>query len=150
MGFVGRLGVGAVLWGLFALACESIEQPVSGAVTLTGEWKTVTPPEPLRVAGKLEQKICLDVGLTKDVDFDAGVIVLENGERHTLSGEAIDDKEKAHSLKVAEQGRAICLYNAESTPRGPDFLADRIVRVRLRSEPPLQVAEIRWHSYDPH
>lgn len=48
----------AVLWGFLVLACEPIEQPVSGPVTLTSEWKSITPPEPLRIGRRSEQKFC--------------------------------------------------------------------------------------------
>jgi hypothetical protein len=134
---------------LLVQAC-SIEQPVSGPVLLTSEWKTVEPPEPLRT-GRLEQRLCLDVGTMQDVDFEKGVVVLGNGQRHTLAGEVIDNEQTTYPLKVAEQGRTVCLNRAERAAPEPDFPSDRtIVRVRLRSEPPLQVAEIRWHSYDPH
>jgi hypothetical protein len=93
----------------------------------------------------------LDVGKMRDVDFEKGVVVLENGQRYTLAGEADDDQQKTYTLKVVEQGRTVCMNRAELTADGPDFPTDRtIVRVRLRSEPPLRVAEIRWHSYDPH
>lgn len=139
-----------ILGALLAQAC-SIEQPVSGPVTLTSEWKTIEPPELLRVGGKLEQRLCLDIGVTKDVDFNKGVVVLGNGQRHTIAGEVVDSEQTTYALRVAEQGRAVCLNRADINPNVPDFPADiTIVRVRLRSDPPLQVAEIRWHSYDPH
>jgi len=40
---------------------------------LTGEWKTVKPPEPLRVGSRNEQKFCPQlVGTLSDVDFEKG------------------------------------------------------------------------------
>lgn len=139
-----------MLGSLLGLAC-SVEQPVSGPITLAGEWRTITPPEPLRVGGKLEQRLCLDIGTTRDVDFEKGVVVLDNGQRHSLEGEVVDDRGTAHTLRLAEQGRVVCLSRAAIKPNTPDFPANlTIIRVRLRSEPALQVAEVRWHSYDPH
>jgi hypothetical protein len=156
MRFVGKFGeasarqLTASAYVLGALAC-SVNQPVSGPVSLTAEWKTIDPPAPLKVGGKLEQRLCLDVGTMQDVDFDKGVVVLGNGQRHTLAGEVVDDQQTTYPLKVASQGKTLCLHRAERTAPEPDFPADRtIAKVRLRSEPPLQVAEIRWHSYDPH
>jgi hypothetical protein len=134
--------------GALAQAC-SIEQPVSGPVALTGEWKTIEPPEPLRIGGRLEQRLCLDVGAMRDVDFEKGVVVLDNGQRYTLTGEADDDQQKTYVLKVASQSKSVCMNRTDLTSSGPDFPSD-LVRVRLRSEPPLRVAEVRWHSYDPH
>jgi hypothetical protein len=130
-------------------AC-SIEQPVSGPVTLTGEWTTVDPPKPLRVGGKEQQVFCLQVvGTLSDVDFEKGR-VLVNGQWHLLGGEAVDSQQTKYALKVGDQGgNTTCLYRAGDPPRGPDFPGDlTIVRLRLRSEPPLQVGQIRWHSYD--
>lgn len=163
MGFLGRSGVGSVRAGragvtqitavafVALLGACSVEQPVSGPVTLTAEWKTIEPPEPLRVAGRLEQRLCLDVGTMRDVDFEKGVVVLGNGQRHTIAGEVVDSEQTTYPLKVVEQGKTVCLNRAKKTDPARDFPSDgTIVRVRLRSEPPLQVAEIRWHSYDPH
>jgi hypothetical protein len=150
MGLVRRFAAFVFIPGL--LVCSPIEQPVSGPITLTGEWKTIDPPEPLRVAGKLEQKVCLQViGTTTDVDFEKGRLLV-NGQWHALEGEAVDDEQTTYGLRVAQLGGdTVCLYRAADTPRGPDFPSDRtIARLRLRSEPPLQVGEIRWHSYDPH
>jgi hypothetical protein len=137
-----------ILGGLFGSAC-SIEQPVS-PVSLTGEWTTVTPPEPLRVE-KNEQKLCLQLDAISDVDFQKGLVSV-NGQRHALEGKAVDGEGIEYSLEVADRGGdTVCLYRAKEYPRGPDFPVDQtIVRLRLRSEPPLQVRNIRWHSYDPH
>jgi hypothetical protein len=162
MGFVGNFAASwqtsarqltacaLILEALLGQAC-TIEQPVSGPVSLTGDWTTITPPEPLRVAGKLEQQLCLDVGLMRDVDFEKGVVVLDNGQRYTLAGEADDDQQRTYALKVGARSKALCMNRADLTPNVPHFPPARtIVRVRLRSDPPLRVAEIRWHSYDPH
>jgi hypothetical protein len=91
----------------------------------------------------------LDVGITRDVDFEKGIVVLDNGQRYTLAGEADDDQQKTYALKVASQGKSVCMNRADLTSSGPDFPSD-LVKIRLRSEPPLRVAEVRWHSYDPH
>jgi hypothetical protein len=161
MGLVGKFGVprqtGArqltasvfTLGALLAQAC-SIEQPVSGPVMVTSEWTTVEPPEPLRIA-RNEQKFCLQVGTIRNVDLQGG-LVLGNGQRHVLDGEAVDSEGVKYPLKAEGlRGDTVCLYRAGGLPPGPDFPADRtIIRLRLRSEPPLQVGEIRWYSYDPH
>jgi len=160
MGVVGQFRVGAasqrpgasafILVGLLGSAC-SIEQPVSGPLALTGEWTTVTPPEPLRVAGKLEQKVCLKIeGTVTDIDLKNGVMLA--GQRHVLGGKAIDSEQVEYTLGVGELGPSgVCLYRPPGdTPPGPDFPAKRtIIKIRLRSDPPLQVDEIRWRSYDP-
>lgn len=160
MGVVGQFRVRAayrrasasafILVGLLGSAC-SIEQLVSGPLALTGEWTTVTPPEPLRVAGKLEQKVCLKIeGTVTDIDLKNGVMLA--GQRHVLGGEAIDSEQVKYALDVGELGPSgVCLYRPPGdTPPGPDFPEKRtIVRLRLRSDPPLQVGEIRWRSYDP-
>jgi hypothetical protein len=161
MGFVGQFAAsrqtGArklaasvfMLGALLAQAC-SIEQPVSGPVALTSEWKTIEPPEPLRVK-RNEQKFCLQVGAIRNVDLQGGV-VLENGQRHVLDGEAVDSEGIKYPLKPEGlRGDTVCLYRTGELPAGPDFPVSRtIIRLRLRSEPPLQVGEIRWYSYDPH
>jgi hypothetical protein len=85
----------------------------------------------------------------RDVDFEKGVVVLDSGQRYTLAGEADDNQQKTYALKVVEQGRTVCINRAALTSSGPDFPSD-LVKVRLRSEPPLRVAEVRWQSYDPH
>jgi hypothetical protein len=139
-----------VLGALLAQAC-SIEQPVSGPVSLTGEWTTVEPPEPLRVGQKEQQKLCLKVGKMRDLNFENGVALdNEQGQRHVLEGEAVDSEGTQYALKLAEAGGDyVCLYRAGKPISGPNFPAERtIVRLRLRSEPPLQVEDIRWHSYD--
>ena len=161
MGFLGQLGALAasqrngasvlILGALLGSAC-SIEQPVAGNVALTGEWTTVTPPEPLRVGQNEQQKFCLRiVGALSDVDFENGRVLVD-GQWHVLGGEAVDSEQAKYVLKVAEQGGdSVCLYRAGEPIPGPNFPSDRtLVRLRLRSEPPLQVGEIRWHSYDQH
>jgi hypothetical protein len=159
MGFVGRfaasptsarLTASAFILTLGALSGCSIEQPVSGPVSLTGEWKTIEPSEPLRVGGKEQQVFCLQVvGTMSDVDFEKGRVLVD-GQWHVLGGEAVDNEQTKYTLKVGDQGgNTTCLYRAGKPPPGPDFPGDRtIIRLRLRSEPPLQIEEIRWHSYD--
>ena len=90
----------------------------------------------------------MQVGQIADVRFDDGV-ALSTGQRHRIEGEAVDSEGAQYPLKVEDVGGdTACLYRAE-LPRGPDFPADRtIVKLRFRSEPPLQVGEIRWYSYD--
>jgi hypothetical protein len=135
---------------ILGLGCSSIEQPVSGPVELTAEWTTVEPPEPLRVQGRLEQTLCLQVGMTRDMDLNNGV-VLANGQRHVLEGEAIDSDQETYALKVGMRGGdKVCLSRSGDLPAGPDFPAEQtIVRVRLRSDPHLQVGKIWWLSFDP-
>jgi hypothetical protein len=138
-----------VLGGLLGSAC-SIEQPVSGPVALTGEWRTIDPPEPLRVAGKGEQVVCVQIiGTVTDIDLQNGVVV--DGQRHVLGGEAIDDEQTTYDLKVGSMGGSavgtVCLSRAGQPPHGPDFGAD-IIKLRLRSEPPLRVEKIWWYSGD--
>jgi hypothetical protein len=88
-----------ILGGLLGSAC-SIEQPVSGPVSLTGEWKTVDPPKPLRVGNKAQQEVCLQVvGTMSNVDFEKGR-VLVNGQWHVLEGEVVDDEQTKHGLRV--------------------------------------------------
>jgi hypothetical protein len=69
-----------------------------------------------------------------------------NGQRHVVEGEAVDGAQATYPLKVRERGgRHFCL----SPPLGGDFPPDEtIVSLRLRSDPPLQVEKIQWHSYD--
>jgi hypothetical protein len=132
----------------FASAC-TVEQPVSGPIALTDEWATVEPPKPLRVAGKNAQALCLQVPTLRNVDLQNGVVLVDG--RHVLEGEAIDNEGSQYSLRVASlQGDIVCLYRAGERPPGPDFPAKRtIIKLRLRSTPPLQVEKIRWRSYDP-
>jgi hypothetical protein len=137
--------------GALGQAC-SIEQPVSGAVLLTSDWKTIDPPESLRVAGKYEQKVCLQiVGAPTDVKFEKGTVQVD-GQWHVLEGEAVDHEQTSYGLALAELGgTTACLYRAADTPPGPDFPAHQtLVRLRLRSVPPLQVDKIWWISSDPH
>jgi hypothetical protein len=159
MGFVVRVGASAtgmaqlaaaVCLALLGQAC-SIEQPVSGPISLTAEWTTIEPPDPLRVAGKNEQKICLQIATAHDIDLTNGVI-LGNGQRHLLEGEVVDREQSSYGLQVGEiGGDTVCLYRAGQLAPGPDFPADQaMVRLRLRSAPPLQVAKAWWLSYDPH
>ena len=134
---------------LLGQAC-AVERPVSGAIALTNEWKTIEPPEPLRVGPKEQQKFRLQVGRLRDLSFENGV-ALDNGQgqRHLLEGEAIDSEGIHYTLEVAEAGGDhVCLYRAGEPILGPNFPVDRtIVRLRLRSAPPPQVSEIRY-SYD--
>lgn len=153
MVFVGpfassRQLIGAVfILGLIIQSC-SIEQPVSGPVLLTSNWKTIEPPEPLRVERRV-QNICLQVGEIRDVNLENGV-VLANG-RHVLEGEVVDDEGTRYGLRLAMlKGDDVCFYRAGKRAAEPDFPADRtIVTLRFRSEPPLEVGKIRWYSYDP-
>jgi hypothetical protein len=147
MGLARKL---VIVGTLLAQAC-SIDQPVSGPVALTSEWTTVTPPAPLKVGNREQQKFCLQVGQMHDLNFENGVALdNEPGQRHVLEGKAVDDAGTQYPLKLAEAGGDhVCLYRAGEPIAGPNFPADKtIVALRLRSEPPLQVGEIRWRSYD--
>lgn len=134
---------------LLGLAC-AIEQPVSGPIVLASEWKAVDPHEPLRVGSKEVQEVCLQVvGTTTDVDFEKGRLLV-NGQWHVLGGEAVDDEQTKHDLRVGSLGGdTVCLYRAGEPVSGPDFPPDRaIVGLRLRSDPPLQLGQVRWSSHD--
>jgi hypothetical protein len=138
-----------MLGALLAQAC-SIEQPVSGPIALTREWKAIEPPEPLRVGSKEMQEICLQViGATTDVDFEQGRLLV-NGQWHVLGGEAVDNEQTKYGLRVGSLGGdTVCLYRAGKPSTGPDFSPDlTIIRLRLRSDPPLEVAQVRWSSHD--
>jgi hypothetical protein len=75
-------------------------------MALTGEWRTIEPPEPLRVAGKGEQVVCVQViGTVTDIDLQNGVVV--DGPRHVLEGEAVDDEQTAYTLKVGSPALAL-------------------------------------------
>jgi hypothetical protein len=161
MGFVSRfaaslqtdarqLTASLVLLGALLTQACSIEQPVSGPVSLTAEWQTVDPREPLRVGSKELQEVCLQVvGPTTDVDFEKGRLLV-NGTWHVLGGEAVDNEQTTYGLRVGSLGGdTVCLYRAGRPTSGPDFSPDStIIRLRLRSEPPLQVAQVRWSSHD--
>lgn len=148
---LGRTGIRQLSASVFVLlAACSIEQPVSGHVALTAEWKDIDPPEPLRVGSKEVQEVCLQVvGTTSDVDFDKGRLLV-NGQWHVLGGEAVDDEQTKHDLRVGSLGGdTVCLYRAGEPVSGPEFDSDRtIVRLRLRSDPPLRLAQVRWASHD--
>jgi hypothetical protein len=158
MGFVGQFAASgqtgvlqlmgsAFILGVLAQAC-SIEQPVSGPVLLTSDWKTIAPPEPLRVERRV-QNICLQVGDIRDVNIDNGVMLADG--RHVLEGEVVDNEGTRYGLRLAVlKGDNVCFYRAGKRNADPDFPVDRtVVTLRFRSEPPLQVGEIRWYSYDP-
>lgn len=139
----------AVLGALLAQAC-SIAQPVSGPVSLTSEWKTIDPPEPLKVGSRELQELCLQVvGAPTDVDFDNGKLLV-NGQWHVVEGEAIDNEQTTYGLRLGSWGgNTVCLYRAGKPTSGPDFSPDTtITRLRLRSEPALQIALVRWSSHD--
>lgn len=146
---MGARPLAASFVALTALAC-SIEQPVSGPVSLTTEWKAVDPPEPLRVGPKEQQEVCLQVvGTTTDVDFEKGRLLV-NGQWHVLGGEAVDNEQKKHDLRIGSLGGdTVCLYRAGEPVSGPDFDPDlTIISLRLRSDPPLQLQQVRWLSHD--
>jgi hypothetical protein len=139
-----------ILGGLLGSACSLIEQPVSGPVALTDQGVTVTPPKQLRIA-RNEQKVCLHVGAIGDVDFEKGVVQV-NGQPHAIAGEAVDNEGTRYPLKVGDWGGdTVCLYRAERLDPDSDFPSGRrIAALRLRSQPPLQVREIRWLAYNRH
>lgn len=141
-----RTGVSLLSGSVLILLACSVEQPVSGPVTLAAEWKIVDPPEPLRVGSKELQELCLQVvGTTTDVDFEKGRLLV-NGQWHRLGGDAVDDEQTTHGLRVGSLGGdTVCFYRAGEPGFGP---ARTIVRLRLRSDPPLQLAQVRWSSHD--
>jgi hypothetical protein len=83
------------------------------------------------------------------VNLENGVMLADG--RHVLEGEAVDNEGTKYGLRLAVlRGDNVCFYRAGKRTTGPDFPVDRtIITLRFRSEPPLQVAEIRWHSFDP-
>lgn len=129
------------------LACN-VDQAISGPVSITGEWTLIEPPEPLRTKGRLAQRICLKIDAVQDVDYETGMVVLGNGQRQLLAGEAIDSSQTKYTLKLGSLGEYVCLSRAGERRAGPDF-PQPLVRLRLRTDPPLHVEEIRWRSYDP-
>jgi hypothetical protein len=146
-----QLTVSVVILGALLVQACSVEQPVSGPVALTGDWKTIEPPEPLRIGQKEQQKFCLQVGKLRDLSLEHGVSLDDGqGQRHVLEGEAVDSEGTRYALKLAEAGGDhICLYRAGEPISGPNYPPERtIVKLRLRSDPPLQVGGIRWYSYD--
>jgi len=145
-----RLTATVLLVGALLTHACSIEQPVSGPVALTSEWQTIEPPAPLRSGGRHGQYFCLHTGAAVYMEDARKNVVLLNGLPHVLEGEAVDDQHATYLLRPGmHAGDEICLSRAEPVPPGPDFpQARRVVALRLRSVPPIQVQEIRWLSFN--
>lgn len=123
------------------------EQPVSGPVAVGAEWLEIVPPSPLSVV-KNEQSIRLQVAGVADMDA-GGSLTLDDGRRIRVTAEVIDDRGTRYPLTLGGisgmQYAYVYFYRAGDYPPGPDFPLDRtIVKLRMRSDVPLEVEEIRW------
>ena len=136
----------AVLLLLHIAGCRPVvEQPVSGPLTLADTWTEVRPPSPLRVK-KDEQAVRLELPGIADIGAN-GRLELAGDKSVTLAGEVVDDHGTVYPLTLGAitGGRHAFFYRAGDHPPGPDFPVDRtIVTLRLRSDPPVDVEEVRW------
>jgi hypothetical protein len=131
--------------------CGPSEQPISGALELGPEWTEIAPPSPLRIV-KDEQSVRLSISGIADMGLDDS-LSLDDGRRVGIAGEVVDDQGAIYPLTLGgiAATRHAYLYRAGEYPPGPDFPPDRtIVKLRLRSDAPLQVEEIRWICTSAH
>jgi len=126
-------------------------QPVSGHTVFGADWLEIVPPSPLRVV-EIEQSIRLQVGGIADMTLSDSLI-LDDGRTISITAEVIDDQGTRYPLTLGgiSGGKHAYFYRAGDYPPGPDFQVNRkIVRLRVRSDAPLEVEEIRWICTTPH
>jgi hypothetical protein len=120
-------------------------QPVSGKTEFGKDWKDIVPPTPLQVVEN-EQSIRLKLDGIKDMTHSDSLL-LTDGRKVTITAEVIDDQDRRYPLTLGGIGGAqhAYFYRAGDYPPGPDFDVDRtIVKLRLKSDLPLEVDEIQW------
>jgi len=120
-------------------------QPVSGHKVFSANWLEIVPPSPLRVVEN-EQSLRLQVAGIADMTLNDSLI-LDDGRTITVTAEVVDDQGNLYPLTLGgiSGTKHAYLYRAGDYPPGPDFPVDRtIVMLRVRSDAPLEVEEIRW------
>lgn len=120
-------------------------QPVSGRTRFGVDWKDIVPPSPLQVVEN-EQSIRLRSAGIKDMTHSDSLI-LTDGRKVTISAVVVDDQGTSYPLSLGGIAGAqhAYFYRAGDYPPGPDFNVERtIVKLRLKSDLPLEVDEIQW------
>jgi hypothetical protein len=120
-------------------------QPVSGTIEFDTEWKDIVPPSPLQVVEN-EQSIRLSLAGIKDMTHTDSLL-LTDGRKVTITAEVFDDQGMRYPLSLGGigGGQHAYFYRAGDYPPGPDFDVERtIVKLRIKSDLPLQVDEIEW------
>jgi hypothetical protein len=120
-------------------------QPVSGKTEIGADWKDIVPPSPLQVVEN-EQSIRLRLTGIEDMTH-SNSLILTDGREITFTAVVIDDQGSSYPLSlggIAGDQHAY-FYRAGEYPPGPDFDVDRtIVKLRLKSDLPLELDEIQW------
>lgn len=120
-------------------------QPVSGETVFDAEWKVIVPPAPLPVVEN-EQSVRLKLDGIKDMTHSDSLL-LADGRKVTIAAEVFDDQGRRYPLTLGGIGDAqhAYFYRAGDYPPGPDFDVERtIVKIRMKSDQPLEVDEIEW------
>ena len=137
--------VAVVVVVLAASGCGPSDRPVSGPILLGPEWVEVVPPSPLQVS-RDEQAVRLRLAGIADMDLHDG-LKFEDGRRVVIEAEVVDDQGTAYPLALGGIAGSVhaYFYRAGEYPPGSDYPADRtIVTLRFRSDPEIEVEEIRW------
>lgn len=153
---------------LFLLGgCEILSpnqtQPVSEAIEINNDWKEIIPPTPLK-SNYLIQHISLkvDQSIQQNIELDGNdpnhqTLKYNDGKSGKIEASLYDDKGEIYPLQINGKGAGI-LLGRKLPPRDPNkppenkpsFPADRVyVKLRIRSEVPLQIEKIEWTGYNP-
>lgn len=147
-------GVPFLLAGIWALSLLTLnsEQNVSGQMTLTPEWVSITPPKPLRPA-KQSQEIVLDVdpaeGLVRDnsnlkqIRLASGTVVRPEVQIVDQHGNVFtaDWVVRYPTPSRYEHGVSV-QFNEPDLPQDRDY-----TEVRVKSDKPLKLFRIVWHCH---
>lgn len=149
---------------LFLLGgCEILSpnqtQPVSEAIEINSDWKEIFPPNPLKSKYSVHH---ISLKLNQPVELDGNdpnnlTLKYKDGKSGKIEASLYDDKGESYPLQISGKGAGI-LLGRKLPPRDPSsppenkpvFPADRVyVKLRIRSELPLQVEKIEWTGYNP-
>lgn len=131
-----------------------IDQVVADKIPVTGEWAVVTPPRPLKAAGRSQYLSIAVEGAVKQQDRPfvpgtqqgrPGDVRLENGAIAVPEIQVIDEAGRTYNLRANFEDFAGIAYSP-GPDDGADFTRTAAVKfIRVRSDTPILITRMSWH-----
>ncbi|HEX7999966.1 MAG TPA: hypothetical protein VF528_16375 [Pyrinomonadaceae bacterium] len=127
-----------------------LDREISGPVTITSEWLEIKPTEPLSPM-RQQQEIVLDIAGNHHLELTAGDMILQDGSANKFEVQMIDEYMNVYNANGHTLSGSLLGFFVYDKSSGKDGLPqDRTyIKVRIRSDKPIQCSRILWRGYYP-
>ena len=136
-------------------------QTVSGSITIGSSWMEIVPPKPLKPLG-VTNWITLGCKNYKVFDWaenEKNILELADGRNTKIEAYLYDDRGESYLLRIYQTSNGPELHRKELSEIGDgknnystvEFPKDRVyIKLKIRSEIPLECDNIEWQGSKPH